>query len=47
MGWGLRVLLAIIVLAIIGGFGLLFYASTLSPPQTAFEQTLSNDRFPG
>jgi hypothetical protein len=47
MGWGLRVLLAIIVLAFVGGLGLLLYASTLRPPQQTVEQTIPNERFPG
>jgi hypothetical protein len=47
MGWGLRVVLAIVVLALLGGLGLVLYASTLSPPQHTVEQTIPNDRFQG
>jgi hypothetical protein len=47
MGWGLRVFLAIIVLAFLGGIVLVLYASTLKPPQHTVEQTIPNERFPG
>lgn len=47
MGWGLRVVLAIIVLALVGGLGLVLYASTLTPPRQTVQQTIPNDRFPG
>ncbi len=47
MGWGLRIVLAIILLALVGGIGLVLYAATLSPPQQTVEQTIPNDRFPG
>jgi hypothetical protein len=47
MGWGLRVFLAIIVLALVGGLSLLLYASTLKPPRQTVEQTIPNERFPG
>jgi hypothetical protein len=42
---GLRILLAIVVLVVLGGLGLLFYTSTLNPPQTTYQQTLPGDRF--
>jgi hypothetical protein len=45
MSWGLRIVLAIILLAIVGGVALLVYASTLTPPQHTVEQTIPNARF--
>jgi hypothetical protein len=47
MSWGLRIVLAIILLAFVGGVALLLYSSTLRPPQQTVEQTLPNERFPG
>lgn len=47
MGWGLRIVLAIILLAIVGGLGLLLYASTLEPSTQTVEQTIPHERFPG
>jgi len=47
MSWGLRIVLAIILLAIVGGVGLLIYASTLEPSTQTVEQTIPNARFPG
>jgi hypothetical protein len=47
MGWGLRVVVAIVVLAVLGGLGLIIYASTLKPPQQTVEQTIPNARFKG
>jgi hypothetical protein len=43
----LRIVLAIILLAFVGGVALLLYSSTLRPPQQTVEQTLPNERFPG
>lgn len=47
MSWGLRIVLAIILLAFVGGVALLLYSSTLRPPQQTVEQTIPNERFPG
>jgi hypothetical protein len=47
MSWGLRIVLAIILLALVGGVVLLLYAGTLRPPQQTVEQTIPNERFPG
>jgi ABC-type polysaccharide/polyol phosphate export permease len=37
---GLQVLLGIVLVVLFGGIGILFYASTLSPPQQTYEQTI-------
>jgi len=47
MSWGLRIVLAIILLALVGGVVLLLYAGTLRPPQQTVEQMIPNERFPG
>lgn len=47
MSWGLRIVLAIILLAFLGGVALLLYASTLRPHQQTVEQVIPNERFPG
>lgn len=35
---GLRILMGVVVVALIGGIGILLYASTMSPPTQTFEQ---------
>ncbi len=46
MGWGLRILLALILLLVLAGIGLVIYGSSLTPEPQPVEQVLPDDRFP-
>ena len=44
--WTVRILLAILVLAILGAVGLGIYGGTLKPPHRTYTVVIPNARFP-
>ena len=46
MGWGVRLLIGIVVLLVAGGIGLTIYGGHVAPTQHPVEQVVPNDRLP-
>ena len=45
MGWAARIGLGLLVIVVVGGGTLAWYAGTLKPPHRTYHTVLSNDRF--
>jgi hypothetical protein len=45
-GWGLRIVIGIAVLFLLGLIGLALYGGSLTAPRQTYEQVLPDDRFP-